>query len=274
MKTVSCLLPWVAASALVTLAPAATLYPTYWAESSTDASGNYTYNSLTAAGPTGGPLIGSIPTDATTESPDRNVVNYFRTDTDLVGALAAYNGSLLGNLSGATGLTATFSLNDSAMALGEQFASSDLVGETAGGETGSNAAIRLMFMGGYLGSGMPNEWWSNPAAAYVTSMDNGQDVTLTVAFDSSLWSNYNGINGSADTVEFEEALAGVTRIGLSFGSGYFFSDGFAFSTGGTASLQLFAFGTTGATGSAPEPSTFGLLAGTLAAAAALRRRKT
>ena len=86
-----------------------------------------------------------------------------------------------------------------------------------------------MFMGGYLGSGMPNEWWSNPAAAYVTSMDNGQDVTLTVAFDSSLWSNYNGINGSADTVEFEEALAGVTRIGLSFGSGYFFSDGFAFS---------------------------------------------
>lgn len=264
MRRVFCLLPVLASSALVPLIHAATLYPAYWAESSTDASGNYNYNLPLATGSIGGPLSGSIPTDASSGSPGNDLVNYFRTDTDLAGT--AYDGSLLGNLSGATSLTATFSINDSALDPGAPFDASDIIG--------SNAGIRLMFMGGYLGDGTPNEWWSNPTAAYVTSMNNGQSVTLTVAFDPSLWSNYYGHVGNSGaeyTTEFGDALTGVTRLGLSFGSGDFFSNGFGVDTGGNASIQLDSIGTTSST---PEPSTFGILAGALAAMAALRRKAT
>ncbi len=247
-----------------------TLNALYWAESSSTSV--YNYNSPMAT-QNGSSVVGVIPTDANQNSPDNDVVNYFRTDTDLSGASAAYNDVLLGDLSLYTGLTVTFNISDTALAPGAPFAASALVGETYTGETGSNAGIRLMFMGGTYVDPVygvtPNEWWSNQTVAYVTSMDNGQDVTLTVAFDPSLWSNYYGSmgNASAATVtQFNDALADVTRLGLSFGSGYFFSDGFAFNTGGTAQIELDEISAT------PEPGTFALLAGTLGVLALLRRR--
>lgn len=135
-----------------------------------------------------------------------------------------------------------------------------------------------MFMGGYLADGTtPNEWWSNPTAVYVTSMNNGQDVTLTVNFDPSQWSNYYGHVGteSSDTIsQFDAALSGVTRLGLSFGSGYFFSDGFAFNTGGNAFIELDSINPIPdpTSNSVPEPATFGILASGLGAIAALRRK--
>jgi hypothetical protein len=62
----------------------------------------------------------------------------------------------------------------------------------------------------------------------------------------------------------------VSRLGLSFGSGFFFSDGFAFDTGGTASVNLDAIGAVSAT---PEPGTFGLLlAGGVILLGAARRK--
>ncbi|MGD0577311.1 MAG: PEP-CTERM sorting domain-containing protein [Bryobacteraceae bacterium] len=270
------LVPSVHASAILNAA--------YWSEGSTDSSGNYT-SFAPGASQLGSAVIGAIPTGSSQSSPDQGVVNYFRTGTSMAGASAAYNGILLGNLSGYTGLTATFSLNNDQLDPGQQFAASGIVGETYTGEVGSNAGLRLMFMGGILPNGTPgvpngtpNEWWSNPTAAFVTSMNNGQDVTLTVNFDPSQWSNYYGHVGtenSAITTQFDAALSGVTRLGLSFGSGYFFSDGFAFNTGGNAFIELDSINPIPdpTNNSAPEPATIGILASGLGVIAALRRNR-
>jgi hypothetical protein len=241
----------------------------YWAEGSTDSTGIYSPGSPLAL-QAGNSVIGAIPTDAT--SPDIDVVNYFRTLASLPGASAAYDGQLLGDLSGYTGLSATFNLYNSALPGGAPFSAADLVGEM-----GTNFGIRLMFMGGYLMDGVtPNEWWSNPTVAWVTSMNNGQDVTLTALFDPSQWSNYYGHVGteSSETqVEFAQALAGVTRLGLSFGSGYFFSDGFSFNTGGSAQIELKDMAATSPGASTlPEPGTLAILGGGLCILSILRRR--
>jgi len=126
----------------------------YWADWSS--AGDF-YGPI-AAMQCGTSACGAITTSGTVDS---DVVNYFRTTTDIAGAEAAYNGVLLGDLSGYTGLTATFSLSDSALTNGAAFPAGDIVGES------SNAGLpRLMFMGGFLTDGTPNEWWSNPTAAY------------------------------------------------------------------------------------------------------------
>jgi len=53
-------------------------------------------------------------------------------------------------------------------------------------------------------------------------------------------------------------------LGVSFGSGYFFSDGFAFDTGGTASLDVSSVATV------PEPAILSLIG--IGSLALLRRR--
>ena len=270
---VVCLLALLVANTAAVTLHADSLIASYWAEGSTDPSGNYN-----PTGPistqAGAYVVGAIPTDAT--SSDGDLINYFRTLSALPGATAAYDGFLLGDLSGYTGLTATFNLDDSAVAPGATFQTSELVGEM-----NSNFGIRLMFMGGYLADGTPNEWWSNPTVAWATSMQNGQNATLTVAFDPSLWSNYYGHVGTESTdteTQFAQALAGVTRLGLSFGSGYFFSDGFAFNTGGSAQIELEAIAPTLANGevagaaATPEPGYAGVLAGALCLLGVTRRR--
>ena len=269
----SCLLALLIVSAAVNSAHAGALNRLYWAEGSKDGSGAYSYESPLAS-QSGTSVAGAIPTDANQAAPDSDVVNYFRTVADLPGALAAYDGFLLGNLTGFTGVTATFSLFNSTVPTGAPFQASSIVGESYPGQVGSNAGIRLSFMGGsYVDNGAtPNAWWSRSTAAYVTSMKNGEAVTLTVAFDPLLWSNYNGHIGteSADTLaQFRDALGGVIRLGLSFGSGYFFSDGFAFNTGGTAQAQLDSISTF----TTPEPGTTALIGGALVGLALLLRSR-
>jgi len=240
---------------------ASTLVAGFWADASTSSSGIYSYEAPMAT-QSGASVVGVIPTDASQSAPRNDVVNFFRTVSDLPGAMALYDGLLLGNLSAYTGLTATFNISNSALPAGDLFASPELVGEMTPEQTVSNAGIRLMFMGGYYNDPVngvtPNEWWSNPAVVYVTSMRNGVDVTLTVPFDPALWSNYYGHVGteSSETLtQFHDAVTGVTRTGLSFGSGYFFSNGFAFNTGGVAQIQLDDFSTFPAS-DAPEPAAF------------------
>lgn len=141
-RNLSSLLPLLAACALVpSVHASAILNASYWAEGSTDSSGNYT-SFAPGATQLGSAVIGAIPTNSSQSTPDNGVVNYFRTSSSISGASAAYNGILLGNLSGYTGLTATFSLNNSTLNPGQAFSASGIVGETTPGQVGSNAGLR------------------------------------------------------------------------------------------------------------------------------------
>lgn len=265
-----------AVSTLTPSSRAGVLNALYWAEGSTNSAGAYSYEAP-MANQDGNSIFGFIPTDATQSSPDNDVVNYFRTVADLPGALPAYNGILLGDLSGYIGVTATFKITNSVRPAGVAFNGSDIVGETYPSQPANNAGIRLAFMGGTYDDPLygvtPNSWWSTSNVAYVTSMKNGEDVVLTALFDPSLWSNYYGHNGteSGDTLaQFQAALSGVTRLGLSFGSGYFLSDGFAFNTGGEARIEVSDF--SAVSGAAPEPAALVVLPAGLGALMLLKRR--
>ncbi len=228
----------------------------YWGESYTDSSGNY--NSPVVNGTVnGGVLSAPIQTDATSAAPDNDVVNYLRTRSDIPGATSAYFGTLLGNLSGQASVTATFNISNSALTPGQQFTLSQLVGETGGNDPG----IRLTFTGALAPTssdslGAANQWWSEDAAI-VTSMTNGNDVTLTVDFNPADWTNVYGHQGdssAAETADFNSALAKVKYMGLSFGSGDFYADGFAFNTGGDAAINVSSFSTGPSGGSIAVPA--------------------
>ena len=115
----------------------------------------------------------------------------------------------------------------------------------------------------------PNIWWSSSASLSGTSMNNGQNYALTAAFDPSQWSNIDGLSGTNPLVagQFQLALSDVSLTGISFGSGFFYSDGFGFNTGGAASLNLDSI----TTAPAPEPASLALLG--FGATALIRRRR-
>jgi hypothetical protein len=233
----------------------------YWGESYTDASGNY-QSPVTNTSVNGGALVAPILTDGTQALanegyPDggNEVNNYLRTfsNTGPVAAGTHYNGSLLGDLSGKTYVTATFNITNSTYSSGEQFNLSDLVGESNPSPSDQSVAgdpsIRFAFTGANS-----DVWYSNwNNSVLVTSMDNGDNVTLTVDFDPSNWSDINGTLAADDVATFDASLSNVTRLGLSFSSGSFFSDGFAFNTGGTASLNLDSINTGSGFGSVSVP---------------------
>ncbi|MGA3065578.1 MAG: PEP-CTERM sorting domain-containing protein [Tepidisphaeraceae bacterium] len=236
----------------------------YWGESGTDGTGTYNspQSNVTLSGST---LVAPIPVDANADYPDYDVVNYVRTWTSLAGGY--YAGTLSGNLTANAGLTATFNLSDSAITAGSQFQSSQFVGEgttdsgnqyTFGSDEGTEIytgtptpSLRFVFTGG----GADPEWWST-SGVLATSMFNGTDATLTVNFSPSSWSDINGQNGSLDPTDFETALGSVSRLGISFGSGYFYSDGFAFNTADDSSASL----NIDSIASVPEPASFSILA--------------
>jgi len=170
-----------------------------------------------------------------------------------------YGGSLIGNLSSKTAVTATFRLNLSTPA-GSTLDPSQLWYSTPG----SLPTVRFLFEAYdpalYGGTGVtPNmHWWSNPGAIGLTTMANGQDYTLTVNLNPALWSDDYGVNGAADGgVAFEQTLASVLDFGLSFGGGSGFQNGFALMPGVTGTFDLKELDTL----PVPEPTT--MIAGAL-----------
>jgi hypothetical protein len=170
-----------------------------------------------------------------------------------------YGGSLIGDLSSKTAVTATFRLNLSTPA-GSTLDPSQLWYSTPG----SLPTVRFLFEAYdpalYGGTGVTPDlhWWSNPGAIGLTTMANGEDYTLTVNLDPSLWSDDYGVNGAADGgVAFRQTLASTLDFGISFGGGSGFENGFALMPGVSGSFDLKEMETL----AVPEPTT--MIAGAL-----------
>jgi hypothetical protein len=169
-----------------------------------------------------------------------------------------YDGSLIGNLSSKTAITATFRLNLSTPA-GSTLDPSQLWYSTPGSLPTVRFLIEAYDPALYAGTGVTPDlhWWSNPGAVTLTSMANGQDYTLTVNLDPSLWSDDYGLNGANDVAGFDYTLANVLDSGLSFGAGSGFQNGFALMPDVTGSFDLKEMDTL----PVPEPTT--MIAGAL-----------
>lgn len=70
-----------------------------------------------------------------------------------------------------------------------------------------------------------NYWWADSSSyTFTTGTGNTVDVTMTASLSPSNWSGICG-NGASSTPAFDNALANVKQVGLSFGSGYFYASG-------------------------------------------------
>lgn len=188
---------------------------------------------------------------------------------DSVEAETLYNGSLIGDLSSRTAVTATFRLTLSNSA-GSMLDPSEMWYSTPG----SLPTLRFLFEAYdaalYANTGIdPNlHWWSNPGAVGLTTMANGTDYTLTVNLDPTLWSNDYGANGALDGgVAFSQTLTNVLDFGVSFGGGSGFQNGVALMPGTTGSFDLSEINTV------PEPTSLALVALGLGGLVLIRKRK-
>ncbi|MHB1867439.1 MAG: hypothetical protein ACYCPP_00660 [Nitrososphaerales archaeon] len=120
-------------------------------------------------------------------------------------------------------------------------------------------AVRLFIQANLPASNVPNcvgngynqnnYWWSNPTSYTFVSGSSGV-VTLSVSLNPANWSNLCGQFGTSPpnpycapytscTVAFDSALASIKDVGLSFGSGSYFSNGLGVDGNtGTATFQL------------------------------------
>jgi len=145
-------------------------------------------------------------------------------------------GTLTGNLTGKT-ITVTFNISGAIGAF------------TYGGEPDGSGSItataRLYWDSASITKSKnvvaTNYWWSNPESV---TLANGT-LTLTTTVDSAGtgWSDYFGALGNQDqstTSAFDAAAKDVKDVGLSFGGGYFFSNGVG-PTDGSGTFTLTSF---------------------------------
>ena len=85
-----------------------------------------------------------------------------------------------------------------------------------------------------------NYWWAD-AASYTFVPGPSGTITLTASL-SGAWSGICGNPSTSDPVAFNSALSDIKYVGLSFGSGSFFSNGLGVDgTTGTATFQLISY---------------------------------
>jgi hypothetical protein len=132
--------------------------------------------------------------------------------------------SLTGDLSSKT-LSDAFSITN--MSTGASFQE-----QNGGGCVPDSQTVRLYFASTGTGGGQgffTTFWWSNPTSVQLVNNGSGtMSVTLT---NPSLWSDWNGKNGSTVADDFLTATQNVKTVGLSFGGGCFFENGVTVSSG-------------------------------------------
>lgn len=77
-------------------------------------------------------------------------------------------------------------------------------------------------------------WWTE---GYILGSADNTNITLTVPFEPSKWSNVHGIYGDKVLNEFQDALLNVGRVGITFGGGYSYGHGVN-TTSGLAIMHL------------------------------------
>ena len=141
----------------------------------------------------------------------------------------SFKGSLLGDLTGKTTITATVS---DAGGPFTYFGQPDACGTPAN--------VRLYFQTSSGGSFAETDfWWSNPVSLPLNGLTT--PTSMAASLDPGNWSDFFGHFGSdpAFTAAFQAAVANVTSIGLSFGGGCFFENGVGAPTGGSFTLWSF-----------------------------------
>ncbi len=88
-----------------------------------------------------------------------------------------------------------------------------------------------------------NYWWSNPIDYPFAPGSSPGEVTLSVPLNPDDWSNLCGEAGSLDPADFDAAIGSIKHVGLSFGSGFFFSNGLGVDgSTGNAIFELISYG--------------------------------
>lgn len=88
-----------------------------------------------------------------------------------------------------------------------------------------------------------NYWWAGVSSyTFVAGTGSSAIVTMTATLAPSNWSGICGGAGSANIPAFDNALANVKYVGISFGSGYFYASGVGVDgSTGSATFQLVSF---------------------------------
>ena len=143
----------------------------------------------------------------------------------------AYNGQLLGNLTNKSAVVANIQVSGTGFTY---------YGEgTPSNPCGTQASVRLYFETTNNELGYSQYWWSNNGATGSYVLAAGP-ATLTANLVPSEWSDWDGHMGNSDAahiVAFNEAVADVQQIGLSFGGGCFFANGVG-DPSGSANIAL------------------------------------
>lgn len=210
----------------VAFAGSSTSSPTQWAiyGQSTLPNGGMTFR------PIGHGMSFAIP-DATSSSP--TFVNYM---------LDTYTASL----SESDTITATFAVTATST-------STAIIGDSFGGVNPTTPAFVRLFIQANLpadGSatcvgGHANEdnyWWADVSSYTFVKGGSGGSVTMAATLNYANWSGICGNPASGNPSGFDQALANIKYIGLSFGSGYYFASGVGVDgSTGSATFQLVSY---------------------------------
>ena len=212
----------------VAFAGSSTSSPTQWAiyGETTQPNGNLNFH------PIGHGMMFAMP-DATASSP--TFVNYM---------LDTYTASL--TESNTISATIEISASSGAVIMGNPLWTTEY------GSPVTPAFVRLFFQSNLPSDGSAvcvsgndnygNYWWAD-VQSYTFSTGTGSEVTVTmsVSLSSSNWSGICG-NAASSTPAFDNALANIKYVGLSFGSGYFFASGVGVDgLTGSATFQLLSY---------------------------------